>query len=571
MKMHARLTAAVNTVATATDRTAAWIQAALRRVCWVVSPTRAAVEAGLLMLCLLLLVLSPMSVAPNVVVPATLLLFTLMAGSAAGLRMRPLAGGWRHALLREGWFSLLIAVLMTLITAGVLWVCGAWRLVEESIIHPSGLLSVPAMCIPAFLSLRVLARLWQWWNEQRKRHFLWALTHAQLTVVVLVGLLLMLLGLVVIAYTVHMELNDLASLPGNPPYSVFMQVIVWLLGLALLTLLFMGGGILFLFPLALIFAYLVGRGLTRRVETLAQAATRLRAGDFETRVPVQGQDELAQLQVDFNQMAEDLQQRTQQLEVRTRELQAERDRTAALLHAHRQLVASVSHELRTPVATARTYLDALLAPDSSRLSEERAHDLAIISGEVDRLERLIDDLFTLSRAEVDRLSLALAPVELAPLVQALVQAAEKPAWDQRRVQITQAEIDPGLTVVADAGRLEQIVRNLLQNSLRHTPPGGYVLLSAAQVDAEVELRVEDSGEGIAAEDLPRIWDRFFRAEAARESDEGAGLGLALVKELAEAMGGSVGVESCQGEGSSFWVRLPQPPTGGNCDTIATEA
>lgn len=558
MSTRARLAGFADRLTAGTER----VQSGLRRLCWGTAPARAAAEAGLLMLFLLLVVLSPMLSAPKVVVPATLLLFALMAGTVAGLRMRLFTGSWRGALLREALFSIPLAALMILITAGVWWVCGAWRLVEESIIHPSGLMLVPAMCIPAFLTLRVFARLWRWWNEQRKRHFLWALTHAQLTVVVLVGLLLMLIGLGVIAYTVNLELNDLASLPGDPSYSVFMQVIIWLLGLAFLTLAFTGGGVLLLFPVALVFAYLVGRGLTRRVETLAQAAARLRAGDFEARVPVQGQDELAQLQADFNHMAEDLQQRT-------RELQAERDRSAALLHAHRQLVAAVSHELRTPVATARTYLDALLQPRAEVAPEEGAtasvapegggHDLAIVSAEIDRLERLIDDLFTLSRAEVDRLSLTLAPVAVAPLLRSLVGSAEKAAWDQRRVQVTQAETAPELLVVADAGRLEQIVRNLLQNGLRHTPPGGYVLVSAEPVGAEVEIRVEDSGEGIAAEDLPYIWDRFYRTASPRQTGEGAGLGLALVKELAEAMGGSVGVESCLGEGSRFWVRLPQQP------------
>jgi signal transduction histidine kinase len=542
--LSARLIRLADSLSTAAQRLS---QGILRHL-WCIPPWRTGLEAALLAAALLAVVLPPMKVAPDVVISATFLLFSLLGGSWAGLRLPLPSGRWKSTFGREFLFALPLALLIALAFFAVLSIDGIAWLFERPAEYLVPILPAIGMAIPAFLIVRGASCAWRWWDEQRRRRFQWAFTHAQLTVVALLGLLLLLVGLGVIGYTVHAELQSIPSLPGSPPYSVFMQVIVWLLGLAFLTLLFVGLGGLLVLPAALLFSYLVARGLSQRVETLAQAAQCLQAGDFSARVAVSGQDELAQLQEAFNRMAADLQTRTQ-------ELQVEHDRTAALLRAQRELTASVSHELRTPVATARTYLDSLLDRPAGPQSEER-HDLQILSAEVDRLESLIDDLFTLSRAEVDRLSLSLAPVHLVPLLNGLVETAGKPAWDLRRVQVMLSACPECLYVQADAVRLEQMVRNLLQNSLRHTQPGGCVQVSAGNAAGRVRIQVEDSGEGIAPDDLPHIWERFYRGEGARLAGEGSGLGLALVKELAEAMGGAVGVESTLGEGSRFWIELP---------------
>jgi signal transduction histidine kinase len=550
---------------------------------------RTGIETGVFMALLLWVVLTPMQNAPVIVIPATLVLYSLACGTLAGLRLRMADEGWRVGLVRETLLSLPLVIVLMGIGYGMLRLGNIFTMtigntqtsgdaLMDSFFHSPAVTLAIFFFIPAFMGLRVLSRIWRWWDRLRKKHFLWALTHSQLTVVVLIGLLVVLMGLAAIVYTAIAELNQISSLPKIPSYSVFMQVIIWLLLLAFASLVLTAMAIVFLFPPAFVFSYLVGRGLTRRVETLAQAAARLQDGDFDARVPVEGEDELAQLQVDFNRMAADLQQRTLQLEARTHELQVERDRTAGLLTAHRELTATVSHELRTPVATARAFVDGLLQDRPDESPETKKHDLEILSGEIDRLERLIDDLFTLSRVEIDRLSLSIKPVNVAGLLRGLKAAAEKPAWEQRRVEVLLGDLSQELTVQADAARLEQIIRNLIQNSLRHTPPGGYVLLSAEPAGNEVEIRVEDSGEGIALEDIPHIWDRFYRGvhsgnidgddvtNVVRQVGEGSGLGLALVKELTEAMGGTVGVKSSLGEGSTFSIRLPVQAA---CDTIAT--
>lgn len=302
-------------------------------------------------------------------------------------------------------------------------------------------------------------------------------------------------------------------------------------------------------------AYLLSRRLVARLERLSGAAQALRAGDLAARVPVQGQDEVAHLQASFNAMATDL-------EHTLHDLEGERDRVAGLLDARRQLVASVSHELRTPVAIVRGYLESARRRGGLVESDLQA-DLETMERELERLQILIDDLFTLSRAEVGRLELRLGPVDVGAVAKGIVETVAPLAWRQGRVEIV-AKIDPDLPPAqADADRLAQIISNLLSNATRHTAPGGLVAVSTVAEPAWIKIEVRDTGEGIAAEDSPHIFDRFYtRTQGGSARHDGAGLGLALVKELSAGMHGSVEVASEAGEGSVFTVRLPlaQPKT-----------
>jgi signal transduction histidine kinase len=174
---------------------------------------------------------------------------------------------------------------------------------------------------------------------------------------------------------------------------------------------------------------------------------------------------------------------------------------------------------------------------------------------VTRLQGMIEDLFTLSRATVGRLELRPEPTDAGAVVRRLVETMAPLAWGQRRVQVL-ADVAPGLPPAhADAQRLEQIVSNLLGNAVRHTPPGGMVAAAVATEPDTVRVEVRDTGEGIAPNDLPHVFERFYRGQ--NGGNDGAGLGLALAKEMAEAMGGSVEAASAPGEGSCFTVRLPR--------------
>jgi signal transduction histidine kinase len=218
------------------------------------------------------------------------------------------------------------------------------------------------------------------------------------------------------------------------------------------------------------------------------------------------------------------------------------------LQSRRDLVANVSHELRTPVATLRAAVETTLASPS-----ETHANLEMMEREIQRLSGLIDDLFTLSKAEVNSLRLECVPTELLPLTSQVVGDFAPLAWQSGRVEVN-ASLPDGLSpVLVDAHRLEQVLLNLLRNATRHTPPGGIVVVLAENESETVRIEVRDTGEGIDPADLPHIWERFYRGRNA--TSESVGLGLALSKELVEAMGGSVEAESIPGKGSWFTVRL----------------
>ncbi|MBV9325946.1 MAG: HAMP domain-containing histidine kinase [Chloroflexi bacterium] len=292
-------------------------------------------------------------------------------------------------------------------------------------------------------------------------------------------------------------------------------------------------------------AYLLSRSLVRRLERLQYAAAAIAAGDLTQRVQVDSGDELGQLGRQFNAMAADM-ERT------LRELRAERDRVAGLLEQRRQLVANASHELRTPLATVRGYVESALARVDG-VPRELRRDLEIIDREIERLQQLIEDLFAIAQTELGRLTLRLEPTNVGAVVQQVVSTSAPLAWRQRRVEVL-AEVGSGLPpAIADRQRLEQVLSNLLSNALRHTPPGGLVAIAVAADDGLVRIEVRDTGEGIDAEDLPHVFERFFRGR--NNAEVGAGLGLALVAELTHAMGGNVTAHSTPGEGSCFEVRL----------------
>ena len=469
------------------------------------------------------------------------------------LRLRLPAGSWWWQALYEGAVAvalglavlplLLIAAFTTLLIRQDLPITlegtrSLPALLAEAMGHEDQLLRVLLVIfvgtLALFLLFRVGIRLWLGWNHLRRTRLRWALTHAHLLVVVIGAALLG--GLVVGV--------DVATSSGFPFY---------LFSILLALVIFTGIALAIVLPPSALFSYLFSRRMTRRIEGLAGATSVLRQGDYSIRVPVSGEDEIARLQADFNAMAADL-ERTM------RELQEERDAVATLLKARRELIASVSHELRTPVATLRGYLESTRSHWNAAPPPTLRQDLQIMEQEAIRLQTLIDDLFALSRAEVRKLELRCQPVDAGGLARQVAGTMAPLAWQSGRVEVIADVAGEAPLIYVDPCRLEQALQNLAHNGVRHTPPGGIVALLVQTDESEnaVTLQVKDTGEGIAPADLPRIWERFYRAENSRAHPEsGSGLGLALVKELTEAMGGSVAVESTPGEGSSFTLRFPK--------------
>ena len=219
----------------------------------------------------------------------------------------------------------------------------------------------------------------------------------------------------------------------------------------------------------------------------------------------------------------------------------------------RELLSDVAHELRTPLATVEAHVeglaDGVIAPDEQAWSAMRS--------EMARLTRLVDDLQRVSRAEERQLDLRLERIAPHELTAAAV-AASAPAYTSKGVSLT-SDVGHHLPDVAvDSDRLGEVLANLLDNALRHTPSGGHVRIDGRVVDDRVELAVADTGEGIARELLQRIFERFYRADAARaRSSGGSGIGLAIARALIEAHGGTITAESRgRGTGATFRIRLP---------------
>jgi two-component system sensor histidine kinase ResE len=244
----------------------------------------------------------------------------------------------------------------------------------------------------------------------------------------------------------------------------------------------------------------------------------------------------------------------------------EAQRKAALADRSRQeLILNVSHELRTPVASIQAHLDSLLMPPGERPDEaETRRYLEVTASETRRLAALVDDLLTLARTDADGLKLERRPVELRPLVESVAAALAPLARRERRVALVAQPVQPGLRALADPRRLSQVLQNLVRNGIMHTREGGAVSVEAGEEEADwVYVAVSDTGVGIAPEDLARVFDRFYRTDESRTRDSGGfGLGLSIARELVDAMGGTIGVSSQVGLGTTFRVRLPRDAAEG---------
>ena len=277
--------------------------------------------------------------------------------------------------------------------------------------------------------------------------------------------------------------------------------------------------------IAAIAAFLLAGAAARPIGRVALASRRLAAGETHGPLPVQGPTEVASRALAFNQMAEEL------------------DRVK---DAERSFLLSVSHELKTPLASIRGHGEALL---------DQVLDVpkgaGVVVQEAKRLERLVRDLLDLARLNQRVFSVTPQPVDLS---EAATEAVVRHESEARRVGVTLvAEAPAAAPATADPDRVLQVLSNLIENALRSTPAGGRVTVTASPG----ELSVADTGPGLAAEDLPRAFERFFlHGRYGTNRAVGTGLGLAIVKELTEAMEGSVTVESTVGHGTTFVVRLP---------------
>jgi signal transduction histidine kinase len=293
--------------------------------------------------------------------------------------------------------------------------------------------------------------------------------------------------------------------------------------------------------LSILLALLISRWIAAPLRRVARAAESIARGDLATRAPVSGPYEVQGLARSFNTMASQV-EATQQ--------------------SQRDFVANVSHELKTPLTSIQGFSQALL--DGTASTPETATRAArIIHEETERMRRLVDELLVLARFDAGQMELAHDPVELGPLLRGCIERLTPQAWTGE-VSLT-LDASEKLFVTGDADRLAQVFANLVDNGVTHTPPGGKVTIAARSAnDGHIHVTVTDTGEGISAEALPRVFERFYQVDESRQRDQGArdetsrgaGLGLAISKEIVEAHGGTITVESVLGLGTKFTVRLP---------------
>ena len=279
---------------------------------------------------------------------------------------------------------------------------------------------------------------------------------------------------------------------------------------------------------ALVLAAVFARMLARPIQDVAEAAQRIADGDLTARVPEEGPAEVRSLAAAYNTMADRLEEQEMM---------------------RREFVVNAAHELRTPLTNLQGYLEALrdgvLPPDPATFDSLRE--------EVDRLGRLAASLDVLAGTEGERPRPE--QVDIAALVRGAADLAA-PAMARRSINLTVTVAD-GLIVTARPDELAQVMANLLQNAIRYTPAGGQVRVAASMTDDGALIWVKNSGSPIPADELPRVWERFYRVEKSRDPARGgAGIGLAIVKQLVEADGGRVGAES-SATGNRFWFSVPE--------------
>ncbi|HEX6510181.1 MAG TPA: ATP-binding protein, partial [Chloroflexota bacterium] len=316
--------------------------------------------------------------------------------------------------------------------------------------------------------------------------------------------------------------------------------------------------------LSALFSVLVARGLTRRLESVSDVATSIASGNLSQRAPVTSENEVGRLAQDINRMAT-------HLETTMGELHHARHQAEEALHKRQQLVANISHELRTPLAVVRAHLESLLSREPVAAgggSSVETNEVVIpaatflaLQNETERLTALVDDLFSLSRVETGALEVNREVIGVGAIVNE-VASLMRPLAQQEGAITLSVDAPSGIPrALGDPERLRQILANLVRNAVRHTPDGGIIVLAVAAGPDHVELSVADTGEGIPAEHVPHVFERFYRVDESRNrSSGGAGLGLAIVREFVELMGGYITVESVVGEGTCFRVHLQRAET-----------
>lgn len=293
--------------------------------------------------------------------------------------------------------------------------------------------------------------------------------------------------------------------------------------------------------IALVFGFFLSSGLTNRIEKVKSAANRIAEGDLTTRAVIDGSDEISSLATSFNHMAEQL----QKAETHQKELDKLR----------RDLIAWLTHDLQTPLTSIRVQIEAIVDGVITEPQDINRY-LQSTQKQVKSLSILIDDLFQI--AQIDAGGIVIQPVtsSLRDLISDTLESFSAIA-DEKGISLTgeiTEDIDP---VLLDPNKINRVLNNLVRNAIQYTQKGGSIEIKAWRERNEIHIRIKDTGEGIADEDLPLVFDRFYRGEKSRNKQlGGTGLGLAIAKGIVQAHRGTITVNSKKGKGTTFSIKLP---------------
>lgn len=351
---------------------------------------------------------------------------------------------------------------------------------------------------------------------------LWKLLAINVVVIALV-MLIIYLAIEYRAAAYFMTLMEMYDIAPTTAHELFLEAVYRAFGWASLVSL----------SVAALFSYLLTRAVLRPLAQMSDYTARIAAGDYEARIRVASNDEIARLGHSFNTMAERLKQ-VQEL--------------------RKTMVIDVAHELRTPLTNVQGYLEAL----RDKVIPADPATIQSLYDETCRLARLVEDILTLARSDATRVGLRREAVNFTPLLLDVARSFV-PELSAKGVRLVTKDCCLEGVLDVDPERIKQVCRNLLENAARYTPDGGQVSIHAKAVEGDaVRVTVANTGEAIGVRDLPFLFERFYRAEKSRSrASGGAGIGLAIAKELVLAHGGRVGADSSNGE-TRVWFDLPAP-------------
>ncbi|MEQ8711388.1 MAG: HAMP domain-containing sensor histidine kinase [Cyclobacteriaceae bacterium] len=302
-----------------------------------------------------------------------------------------------------------------------------------------------------------------------------------------------------------------------------------------------GGATLLTIVISILLGAISILALTRNLREIITQVKRFKEGDYQARISDPESSDMSTLAVTFNEMAETISNNIEELK--------------SVEKLRKELTANVSHDLRTPLAIMKGYIETMQIKDDKLTSEERENYLAIVSKSLEKLTKLVTQLFEFSKLEAQQIEPECEPFHIGELA-ADVKRKYKIIADQEKVSL-EVEIAPDTPLVfADISLVERAIQNLIDNALRYTPEGGHVAIMAQTTNKAVEISIKDTGPGIPIEDQSFIFERYKKSGTSRREDQGAGLGLAIVKKIMEIHSTTIKVISLPEKGTTFQFSLP---------------